>query len=210
MKKWKLGVGIAAFIAAISVFIIMLQIEKNALAGYEKAPVYVAVLEIPEGTVVTGENVNKYLSVVQMDAKLVPERSLHDKQQAVNKESALDIPKGTILVEDMFVSGAEIPAGMKRPVVVGAHVSDLFQVAGGILRAGDRIHICVVTDNGEAEIKWENVVIERVFNGSGMQIGREDTDTAALRINLFMEKNQVESFYEELAKGSLRAVKICD
>ncbi len=210
MKKWKIGVGIAALVAAISTFVIMLQIEKNALSGHEKTQVYVAVSEIPKGTELTEGNMKEYVGVGQMETKLVPERNVKDTMKILRRESNVTIPKGTVLGEDMFVSPMELPAGMKSPVVVGVQVSDLFQVAGGILRAGDKIHICVVSDMGEADIIWENVVVERTFHSSGGQISKTDTDTAALRINLYMEKNQVERFYEELAKGSLRAVKVCD
>ena len=61
--RWKLGVGIAALLAAVSVFVVMLQIEKRALAGYEKTQVYVAGREIPVGMKLTEANYEKYITV---------------------------------------------------------------------------------------------------------------------------------------------------
>ena len=207
--RWKLGVGIAALLAAVSVFVVMLQIEKRALAGYEKTQVYVAGREIPVGMELTEANYEKYITVREVDAGIVSEGVLDRVASVYEKTPVYTISKGTILDNDMFVEGDRVPEELKTPVVVGVRVEDLFQVAGGILRPGDRVHIVVVSPEGDADIKWENVIVESAFHSSGESVEPWDTTTAATRINLYLEKNQVERFYEELAKGSIRAVKIC-
>lgn len=207
--RWKLGVGIAALLAAVSVFVVMLQIEKRALAGYEKTQVYVAGREIPVGMKLTEANYEKYITVREVDAGIVSEGVLDGVASVYEKTPVYTISKGTILDNDMFVEGDRVPEELKTPVVVGVRVEDLFQVAGGILRPGDRVHIVVVSPEGDADTKWENVIVESAFHSSGESVEPWDTTTAATSINLYLEKNQVERFYEELAKGSIRAVKIC-
>lgn len=209
-NRWKLGVGIAALVAALSVFVIMLQIEKNALERYEKRAVYVAEREIPAGYVLTEDNYEKYFGVRKVDAGMVPEGVADNIEDLYGQAPVYDISKGTVLDAKMFVEGKTVPKELKTPIVVGARVEDLFQVAGGILRSGDKVHIVVVSSEGEADIKWENVIVESAFSGSGESVDAWDTTTPAFRINLYLEKNQVEKFYEELAKGSIRAVKVCD
>ena len=100
---------------------------------------------------------------------------------------------------------------MSEPVVAGFKAEDLYQVVSGTLRSGDRIHIYTVDlDTRSTYLVWENIFIREVFDGSGVMIGAEDKVTAAQRINIVMEKENVEQFYSELAAGSLRVVKIMD
>ena len=96
-------------------------------------------------------------------------------------------------------------------MIAGFKAEDLYQVAGGVLRSGDRIHIYSVKEEGkEASSVWKNVFVQQVFDTSGNRISNEDSDTAAQRINIYLAEEDVERFYEQLSAGSLRAVKVCD
>ena len=76
-----------------------------------------------------------------------------------------------------------------------------------MLRAGDRIHIYSVSEENETSLIWDDVYVQGVFDQAGTQIGNEDAVTAAQRINVYMDKADVEVFYSELASGTLRVVK---
>ena len=110
-------------------------------------------------------------------------------------------------MEDMFETKNEITAQMEEPVVAGLRADDLYQVVGGVLRAGDRIHIYRVNEEGEAELAWENVYVQGVFDQSGTAISNDDRDTAAQRINVYLDKKVIEEFYSQLNAGALRIVK---
>ena len=56
---------------------------------------------------------------------------------------------------------------------------------------------------------WENVYIREVFDQSGNRIESGNSTAAAQRINVYMDKNDVDAFYSELASGTLRVVKAC-
>ena len=56
LDRWKAGGMLAALVAAVAVFTVMLQLEKNVLTSYEKGTVYTAAVEIPRGQVITQEN----------------------------------------------------------------------------------------------------------------------------------------------------------
>ena len=58
-KVWT-GSIFAAFIAAISIFVVMLHMEQKVLSEYEKGMVYVAAVYIPKGTFITEENKEQY------------------------------------------------------------------------------------------------------------------------------------------------------
>ena len=103
--------------------------------------------------------------------------------------------------------------GDHRTDAAGFRAEDLYQVVGGVLRAGDRIHIyCVEQEEEEqnGKLLWENVFVQQVFDRNGAAIGGDDGTTPAQRVNIYMEKERVADFYAALAQGSLRVVKAED
>ena len=215
--KWKNriwnGSMIAAFLAAIAVFVFLLQTEKKVLAEYEKQQVCVVAEEIPRGKMITEENVHQYVTVMEIDKRIVPETALEATESVIGKIPVCGIEKGTVLTTGLLQEAVEITGEMNEPVIAGFRAEDLYQVAGGVLRAGDRIHIYCVNQEKEAEagkILWENVYVQEVFDQTGTTIEGNDNTTPAQRINIYLDKAHVAEFYTELAQGSLRAVKVCD
>ena len=80
-------------------------------------------------------------------------------------------------------------------------------MAGGVLRAGDRVNIYAVREEG-ASLVWADVFIQQVFDASGSTISNTDSTTAALRLNVYLDRSEVEEFYSDLSNGSLRVVKL--
>ncbi len=195
------------------VFAFLLQTEKKVLAEYEKEQVCVVRMQIARGEKITEENAGKYLAVAEIDKSIVPETALKDAEGAVGKIAVYEVEEGTVLTAGMLREEAEITGQMTEPVIAGFRAEDLYQVVGGVLRAGDRIHIyCVeqgeMADSGK--ILWENVWVQQVFDQTGTAISGSDSTTSAQRINIYLDKADVSGFYSALAQGSLRAVKVCD
>lgn len=206
-EKWKTGGVIAALAAAAAVFIVMLQLEKGMLMKYEKGTVYVAAAEIPRGQMVTAENQDLYFQEKLLDSSCIPDSALRNQEQVTGLAASFDIAPGVLLAEGMFESLDDILKGMREPVVAGFKAEDLYQVAGGVLRAGDRIHIYRVSGEGQAVLVWDNVYVQEVFDQAGSRIASGDSVTAAQRINIYLDKKDVEAFYSGLAEGALRVVR---
>lgn len=206
-ERWKTGGMAAALIAAVAVFAVMLQLEKSALTKYEKGTVYVAATEIPKGQLITAENMSLYFQEKSLDKSCIPESALCSPEQVTGLAAVFDIEQDVLLAEGMFETLDDILGGMKEPVVAGFKAEDLYQVAGGVLRAGDRIHIYSVSEEGEAELAWDNIYVQEVFDQTGIRIVNGDMVTAAQRINIYLDKKDVEAFYSELASGTLRVVR---
>lgn len=207
VSKWKAGGIIAALVAAAAVFAVMLQLEKSVLTSYERGTVYVAVRTIPRGQLITEENYALYLEAQEMERSCISESALCSPEQIVGLAARFDVEPGVLLTEGMFEKIEDILGEMKEPVVAGLKADDLYQVVGGVLRAGDRIHIYSVSEDNVTTLIWDNVYIQGVFDQTGTQIASGDTSTAAQRINVYMDKADIESFYSELASGTLRVVK---
>lgn len=207
MERWKTGGVVAALVAALAVFAVMLQMEKGMLTKYEKGTVYVAAVEIPKGQLVTAENLNVYFQEKPLDKSCIPKSALCSPERVMGLAAVFDIEPGVILVTGMFETLDDVLKGMKEPVVAGFKAEDLYQVAGGVLRAGDRIHIYSVSEEGEAVLVWDDVYVQEVFDQTGARIVNGDIVTAAQRINIYLDKKDVEAFYSELASGTLRVVR---
>jgi len=207
LSKLKTGVSAAALAAAVAVFIILVQMEKSVLDQYEKGQVYMAAGMIPKGQMITEENYSQYFTVAELDKRLIPASAIAGPEQVKGLAAVFDVEQGVLLTRGMFEELETVLKGMEEPVIAGFKAEDIYQVAGGTLRAGDRIHIYTVRE-GEAELAWEAVYVQQVFDASGGNISNMDQSTAAQRINVYLDKQDVEAFYAGLAEGSLRAVKV--
>jgi len=206
--KLKAGVSIAALVAAVAMFVILIQMEKSVLADYEKGVIYTAAVPIPRGQMITEENYEKFFIEKQLDKSCIPATAISDPEQIRGLAAVYNIEPEVLLTEGMFQELDDILEGMTEPVIAGFKADDMYQVAGGILRAGDRIHIYSVKE-GEAAPTWEMVYVQQVFDASGRSIANEDKTTAAQRVNVYLDKQDIAAFYTGLAEGSLRVVKVC-
>lgn len=205
-KIW-IGSMVAALIAAVMVFLFMLQIEKNMLTQYEKTAGYVAVKRIPKGTMITEETYEEYFERRELNGEMVPSAAVCSPEQMGEVVTVYDMDKGTVITEGMFETVNHITGEMEEPVIAGCKAEDLYQMVGGVLRAGDRIHIYGVNDENRVELLWSNVYVQQVFDSAGITIQPGDVASSAQRLNVYIDKEDVEAFYSGLATGTLRVVK---
>jgi len=208
ISRIKTGGILASLIAAAAVFVVMVQWEKKELSQYEKGIIYAAQTEIPKGQLITEENYMRYFREQELDKTCIPPTALSSPVQVQGLIAGTDIEEGVLLTEGMFLKRDEILASMSEPVIAGFKAEDLYQVVGGVLRAGDRVNVYSVKEEG-ASLVWQDVFVQQVFDASGLSVANGDETTAAQRINVYLEKGDVERFYGELAQGSLRVVKLC-
>ncbi len=208
-KKLLPAAAFAALAAAAAIYLILLNIEKNLLSDFEKTAVLRAREEIRAGAVINESNLGEYFEFVQLDKALVPEKAVIGENELIGKLAAAKIDAGSFITDAMFSDITELTGTMREPVVAGFKADDLFQVAGGILRRGDRIHIYTIdVQNSLTYLIWEDIYVIDVFDSSGSSIVPDDRKAAAQRVNILLEKDSVEQFYSELAAGSLRVVKV--
>lgn len=208
-RRW-IGSMITAFVAAVGIYAMMLQTEKRMLSEYERGEIYVAAKEIPKGTLVDRSNIGEYLVKKELEKGAIPAAALTGPEQIDGLIAGWTIDEGTFLTSGMFETRNEITEKMQQPVIAGFKADDLYQVAGGVLRAGDRIHIYTVLENGAARLIWSEVFVQQVFDSAGKSIKEGDALASAQRVNVYLDAADVEYFYTELARGTLRVVKVCE
>ena len=207
-SKRKTGVSLAALAAAEAMFVILLQMEKNILSQYEKGEIYVAAQTITKGQMITEENYQEFFRLSEMDKLLIPDTALTNPDQIQGLAATFEVEPGTLLTKGMFEGVNDIWNGMEEPVIAGFRAEDIYQVAGGTLRAGDRVHIYIVKE-GETILAWERVYVQQVFDASGANIPNTDHVTAAQRVNIYLDKREVAAFYTGIEEGSVRVVRLC-
>lgn len=205
------GVILVSFLAALITFFIMLQVEKNALSAYEKVTVWCAKSELVKGTEITTANVAEFFEQREIDKNQVPEKYIVSPEEIVARQMAITVPKGSILVTTMLSDLEGEVKLLEHPVVVGCKGEDLFQLVSGVLRKGDLVHIYTVDEElQQTYLVWENIQVYQVFDASGKVIPSTDNTTPATRVNLLLEKERAEHFFNELNSGSLRLVQVKD
>ena len=209
------GAMLIALVAAVIVFFAMLNAERNVLQSYEKGTVWVASEEIVRGMKVTEENVGSLFVSKEMDKSLIPEKAVTDISTLIGKYAYGTSDVGAVITESMFADAEKFSEGLANPALAGLSASDLYEVVGGVLRAGDKVNIYAIdfdSMNNESEVvlRWEGVYVAEVFDSSGNSIEGSDTVTPAQRLNIWLEESQVEDFYSQLARGSLRVVRVVD
>lgn len=207
IRLWT-GATFAALLSAVAIYAVLLWVEKKELSEYERAEIYVAAREIPEGQMITEGNLEEFFTLEAVDTSLIPETAIRESAQVKDLVAKTKIDKGVLLTTGMFRPMDKITASMREPVVAGFRAEDLSQVAGGVLRAGDRIHIYAQEEDAGTFLIWENVYVQQVFDNGGKVIESGDEVTSAQRINVFLDREDVESFYTRLDQGKLRVVKI--
>ena len=207
-KVWTCSI-IAAFLAAVGIFAALLQMEKKVLSEYERGNIYVAAKTIPKGTTITNANCGEFLCMKEADKGIVPDTALNEPEQIQELVSVMDIDEGVLLTTGMFESRSDVTEDMSQAAIAGFKADDLYQVVGGVLRTGDRINIYTVSESGTANLVWEEVFVQQVFDSGGNTIAGGDALSSAQRINVYMDAADVERFYTELAGGTLPVVKLC-
>jgi len=202
------GIIVVAFITAVITFFLLLNVEKSMLSDYEKGLVWVAAGNLQKSLEISKANMGDCFTQTEMDKKMIPESAVTDISLLAGCRTVFMIPENSILTTMMFENSDEHVDRMVKPVIAGCKADDLFQVVSGILRSGDRIHIYTADpETGDVYLIWDHIFVQEVFDSSGSNIAAGNKTQAAYRVNILMEKDDVEQFYSELARGSLRVVK---
>lgn len=211
-----------ALVAAVIIYIVLVQFEKNQLSEYERSVVYTASTEITKGTIIDSQNLNLYFTETEIEKSKIPQGAITQTEQIEDIVALYDISNGTYLMDSMFQKVNEIESEYEAVKIVSFRADDISQVAGGVLRPGDRVDIYVINNSTvtnadgkedteyEVELRWENVYIQQAFDGAGVNIAPDDAESSSQRFNIYLDKAEVPEFLAALEKGSLRISKCCD
>ena len=133
-KKGLPGIILAAFAAAVITYVVLLNVEKNALSAYEKADCWILTETVEKDTELTTDNIDRLFRQTQVDVQHIPQEAVKDPQSLVGSQAAIAIPAGSMATDSMFIQAAVQRAALTKPVIAGCKAEDLYQLVSGTRR----------------------------------------------------------------------------
>lgn len=231
MKKEKKSTSLGFLITFVLVLVVvvlgytaMIKIETNVLSNYEKEAICVVTNDIAKGTVITEDNVSKYIDNKEIDKSITPSDAVVDVATLYDRALKIDVKAGTPLTESMLYSVDNILATMKNPKELSLSLSDLVQGVSGIIRTGDYIDVYILEKantsyslSGATEQSTykpapilSHVYVSGAFDSNGTEISNSDNVTACQRVNVIIEEESAQTIYSKILNGYVYAVKEVD
>lgn len=211
-------ITISAIVAFI-IFIALTIIQSSILNQETKISVYQVSTDIESGTKITKGNINKYLSIKDVQASLIPDGYITDPTLIVGKFVNRDYKaKDIITVDGLKDNESLYSSNIKNPVKISFSIDDISASVSGTLREGDYINIYGMKNGhnkaGEDAIvnnkmyTFKHVYIDKAYDGSGNVIDSSDKKQEATLFTITIEENDAEMFNEMVANCDLRVAKL--
>ena len=152
-------------IASFTLYRHLQGIEDQVYGDANPVEVVVAAVDVPKGT--TGDQaIARGLATKMMPAEFRPASAIADIESIRGKVANLDLPAGTVVVENAFVPPTQavantnaqlIPEGM---VAISISVDQVRGVAG-LVRAGDRVNL-IIDDPNSPDTPTKQVLFQNV------------------------------------------------
>lgn len=207
-KEKSLTRFVVCLIIAIFSFVALMGVQSYILRNKQTTPIVVCSVDsIPINTVITKNNIHKYFEVIERDSFQITEN---------NYNSLDDVPEGIIadkmcknqeLLTTNIRSNDEILDYLEGSEVVemSIKVSDIGDVVGGKLRAGDLVNISFIdSKTGEADLLYSKVYVKQALNSSGETLSADSKTTSATTIILLVNPSMEESIYSALSYGDIK------
>lgn len=205
-KKAETGKSlVVTFIICMVAFGCCLYLIRDMAKGEDKILLYVAKADIPANYQVTG---SVFFEKKEVPLSLVPSGAVKDLDSIEREFTACGIAKGQILTANLFTDKEAEKADLENPVEISVGTSNIADMAGGIIRAGDLVNICVVKNDAKAVYIAEKAYVTRTFTSGGMQISSENTEQSVAIINIVIEASKEKEFNEALESGTLRISRV--
>lgn len=180
--------ALVAIAVAFSLFIIMTIIQNKIIHSIDQMGVVVAVVDVPEGVILTEENMANYFTVENRASADIPAGYYTSGYALVGKIVSRDIRAKEIVTSACLIS-EDFYAGIEDPVEISIAADKIGQAVGGSLRAGDIINIKVVIDTS-------------YYAGTGEVTGQESVDYSLEGVpEITMEDTTPEANNGEQAEG---------
>lgn len=225
------GAILMALIVAVVLYFVMINVEKNVLANYEKGQVIITGTAVPQNTLITEENAGAYFKSAELDKNIIPDNAITDLAELYGKAPYFELAPKTALSSNMFKNIDEIAAGMKEPKLMAISTDGVTRIVNGIIRSGDMVDIYIVEPSTEGEQSemgaetesgtgtetepdegpaYAGVYVQEAFDGAGVSIPNEDKTSLCQNINVLFEASKIHEYYEKAENATVYVVKHID
>lgn len=138
-------IAVVSIAAAVIIFVILTIIQNKIINSVDETGVVVALVDVPEGIVLTEENMMNYFGMESRPSADVPAGYYTSGHALVGKVTGREIRAKEVVTSNCII-GENLYEDVEDPVEISLSVDKIGQVVGGSLRAGDIIDIKVVID----------------------------------------------------------------
>lgn len=228
-KKSGLWALIALACAAL-VFFACIMIQKNVAEGETEFynTVWLAAKEVPEGTEITGDNIDSYFKTAEVDTRVIPQGYIPFEVGEIEKLIGMYVDRkyleNDVITLDGFTA-YNAREGLTDPVEVSFAVGGVDQIVAGTLREGDKINIFSVRnvdtiddifrDQYEVVQLFSDKIVTSSYTGDGGVVGITDEtgakdETPVTMVTIFIERGQESDFFKTLSECSIRVSRVAE
>lgn len=208
MKKWKgsIRIGIVGILLALTGYIALIWLERQALKDLEQKSVVRCVKTCPAGENITSANVEEYFKVVPVAATLATSQTMDTLDELIGAYPERRIEEGEIIYRTVFSNAASTDIRL-YPVELSVTAQIEYAVAGRI-RKGDTVNVYVKNkETQQYKLVLENVVVREAYDSSAAVIGMEDQYALATMFTFYVDET-VEEELGYLYNSDIAVVKI--
>lgn len=208
---------IMGFIVAAIIFVVLLNIEKNTIANYERSEAVVAKKDIPYGLIIDEKNVDDCFQIKEYEKDMLPSGVCVDAKKLVGMVMESNVNKDSIITSSMYQELTDEVIRDHDMVKASFEAEKLSQVVNGTLRPGDKITIAAYEEGDElygiedkytTKNVWDDVFVYEVFDSTGVKIPVDDDKTAAQLITVLINKEDMQEFYLGLNASTIQVIKL--
>lgn len=207
-----ISVGITAVI-----FVVLLIVNNKILNPAGKTEVYQAKMNVAQNTIINSKNISYFFEKKEVSKDAVISSPATTASDIENKYLKENILKGEQVSKSILDNQSKRTKNIKDLVEASIKADDISQVVGGTLREGDMVDIILTQSSGQSEnhktisdMKLRNVFISKVFSSDAKEITRQDGNSAATTLNLYMSAQDSVKLDNMTAQGKVKVVKAVD
>lgn len=198
-----------SFLVAAALFGVLIGVEKNMLNDYAKETVVLCKADVQKGTKITEANVGQYFYTYEVDAELVDEKCVRDKNDLLDTVVGRTLTAHEIVRKDGWEKEAEIYANLNDPAEASFVANDAGDIVSGSIRRGDHVDIAIVNkDTLEYEVMLKDVYVVDAFTNTGEKVTSDMEGTAATMLTIVEEKENLARFYSAMETGTVIVTKL--
>jgi hypothetical protein len=210
-------ITISAIVAFI-LFVALTVIQSSILNQEETLAVYQFTADIVSGSKITEDNIDSVLGIKNVQASLIPEGYITDKNEIIGKYVNRSYKAKDIITTDGLTDSEKLyTESIENPVKLAFSISGLSASVVGEIREGDYVNIYGMRNgyNADKEVvtvtredyTFRHVLIDEAYSSDGSELKVGQSGTASV-FSIIIEESDVELFNEMLNNCSLTMVKL--
>lgn len=210
-KREKLSRILFGFVMALVLFVGLVTVEGAIIKNEVKVSTVVAIADIPERKVIDKNELSNYFTVVELPETFRPDDALSSVDDLGDIIVTKYMSINSVLTTSCYTSKDDIRQAIEDPVEIAISIGDLSTSVAGKIRSGDIINISRIVQRQldeksfefEVEYLFENAFVVEAHTGTPA-VTREDTDTSANIITVYVPRDKELDIYKAMSEGTLR------